>query len=112
MVDRDPSGVIDKLSWLRRCGEAHGACFFNSIKVINGYVLGVVFLGVPEPDFLSLVSSWVVIMQLTFLIEKLPLLKPQYVWLQQPQNFPSVTMSKHEDVLPFASSFNPFLCLR
>ena len=60
----------------------------------------------------SSVSSRVVMTEPTFLIEKFPLLKPQHLWPQQSQNFPSVTMSKHEDALPFASSFDLFLSLR
>ena len=62
MVDKDPSGVDDELSWLRRWGEAQGACFFNSTALIDGNnvtsrfkrlsVLGEVVLGAPELDIL------------------------------------------------------------
>ena len=62
MVDKDSTGVNEELSWLRRRGEANGACFFASTAVIDGYdatsritsssVLGEVSVGAPEPDFL------------------------------------------------------------
>ena len=37
-MDQDPPRVDNELSWLRRCGEAHGPeLFFNSMAVIDGY---------------------------------------------------------------------------
>ena len=94
---------------------------YNSTAVISGYdgiscfkslsVFGEVFLGAPEHNFFFGIIQ-VVITQPTFLIEKMPLLRPQYLWLEQSNNLPSVAMSKHEIFLPFSFLFNLFLCLR
>ena len=121
LVDQDPSVVDDELSWLKRCGETDGACFFNSTAAIDGYdgtscfkslsVLGEVFLGAPEHDFLfGTIPGGN--NAADFLIEKMPLLRPQYLWLQQSQNLPSVAISKHKLFLPFAFSFDLFSSLK
>ena len=87
MVDKDPTGVDDKLSWLRRCGEAHGACFliqpqlYTDMMLLHAskpYPFLVRSSQVRQSPIFSSVSSKVVITKPTF-FKKLPLLKPQYL---------------------------------
>ena len=108
------------MSRFRHCGEADGACFLIQrqlwadiiiLRASKAYPFLARSSQVRQSTSSSSVSSQLVTTQLIFTFENMPLLRPQYLRLQQSQNLPSVTMSKYEIFPPFTFSFDLFLSL-